>query len=99
MEHRRAFHQNGPHFGARTLLRPLAVRGAVTVAIFTRHEGFGLNPVTAVASVLLRCSVLLFVLATKETTAANAIFLQYTAPVYLLIFEPVFYKRSFAGGI
>lgn len=34
-------------------------------------------------------------LATKLTTAANAIFLQYTAPVYVLILEPVFYKEKF----
>jgi drug/metabolite transporter (DMT)-like permease len=68
---------------------------AITVAIFTRDEGFGLNRVTALASVLYAALLLLFVLATKETTAANAIFLQYTAPVYLLIFEPLFYKEKF----
>lgn len=39
--------------------------------------------------------LILFVLATKQTTAANAIFLQYTAPVYLLILEPVIYKEKF----
>ena len=68
---------------------------AITVAIFTRHEGFGLNKVTALASVLYAALLLLFVLATKETTAANAIFLQYTAPVYLLILEPLVYKEKF----
>jgi len=68
---------------------------AITVAIFTRREGFGLNSVTALASLLYAALLLLFVLATKETTAANAIFLQYTAPVYLLIFEPLFYKEKF----
>jgi drug/metabolite transporter, DME family len=68
---------------------------AITVAIFTRHEGFGLNRVTALASVLYAALLLLFVLATKETTAANAIFLQYTAPVYLLILEPLLYKEKF----
>ena len=68
---------------------------AITVAIFTRREGFGLNLVTVIASVLYAALLLLFVLATKETTAANAIFLQYTAPVYLLIFEPLFYKEKF----
>src|SRR5437870_11321006 len=57
---------------------------AITVALFTRREGFGLNRVTALASLLYAALLLLFVLATKETTAANAIFLQYTAPVYLL---------------
>ena len=68
---------------------------AITVAIFTRHEGFGLNKVTALASVLYAALLHLFVLATKETTAANAIFLQYTAPVYLLILEPLIYKEKF----
>src|SRR5882672_4445147 len=68
---------------------------AITVAVFTRHEGFGLNRLTAVASVLYAVLLLLFVLATKQTTAANAIFLQYTAPVYLLILEPVIYKEKF----
>ena len=59
-----------------------------TVAFFTRREGFGINRLTAVASFL-------FVLATKTTTAANAIFLQYPAPVYLLILEPIIYKEKF----
>ena len=68
---------------------------AITVALFTRHEGFGINRLTAVASVLYALLLLLFVLATKETTAANAIFLQYTAPVYLLILEPLVYKEKF----
>jgi drug/metabolite transporter (DMT)-like permease len=33
-----------------------------------------------------------FVFATKLTTAANAIFLQYTAPLYLIILEPWLFK-------
>jgi len=66
-----------------------------TVAFFTRHEGFGLNRLTAAASVLYAVLLILFVVATKTTTAANAIFLQYTAPVYLLILEPIIYKEKF----
>src|SRR5215204_1471584 len=66
-----------------------------TVAYFTRHEGFGLNKVSFAASLLYAVLLILFVLATKETTAANAIFLQYTAPVYVLIFEPLIYKEKF----
>jgi drug/metabolite transporter (DMT)-like permease len=72
-----------------------SLTAAIAVAIMTRHEGFGLNRITAVASVLYAFLLVLFVLATKQTTAANAIFLQYTAPVYLLIFEPLFYKEKF----
>ena len=66
-----------------------------TVAFFTRHEGFGINRLTAAASFLYAVLLILFVLATKTTTAANAIFLQYTAPVYLLILEPIIYKEKF----
>jgi drug/metabolite transporter (DMT)-like permease len=51
--------------------------------------------VTIVASVLYAALLLLFVMATKQTKAANAIFLQYTAPVYVLIFEPLIYKEQF----
>jgi drug/metabolite transporter (DMT)-like permease len=68
---------------------------AITVALFTRREGFGVNAVTVLASLLYAALLLLFVLATKATTAANAIFLQYTAPVYVLILEPLLYKEKF----
>jgi drug/metabolite transporter, DME family len=67
----------------------------LTVAILTRREGFGLNRISAIASVLYAVLLVLFVLSTKATTAANAIFLQYTAPVYVLIFEPLIYKEKF----
>jgi drug/metabolite transporter, DME family len=68
---------------------------AITIAIFTRREGFGINLVSALTSLLYAALLILFVLATKMTTAANAIFLQYTAPVYVLILEPLFYKEKF----
>jgi drug/metabolite transporter, DME family len=67
----------------------------ITIALITRREGFGINAVSAAASVLYAILLVLFVLATKATTAANAIFLQYTAPVYVLIFEPLIYKEKF----
>jgi len=70
---------------------------AITIVIFTRKEGFGLNRISAITSVLYAALLILFVVATKLTTAANAIFLQYTAPVYVLILEPIFYKEKFRG--
>ncbi len=68
---------------------------AITIAIVTRREGFGLNRVSALTSILYAALLILFVAATKMTTAANAIFLQYTAPVYVLILEPLLYKEKF----
>lgn len=68
---------------------------AITIVIFTRREGFGINQITALTAILYAALLMLFVLATKMTTAANAIFLQYTAPIYVLILEPIFYKEKF----
>jgi len=67
----------------------------ITVALFTRREGFGINSITVATSILYAGLLLLFVVATKLTTAANAIFLQYTAPIYVLILEPLIYKEKF----
>ena len=67
---------------------------ALTVAWLTRREGFRFNLVTGAAAVLYAALLLLFVVANKYTTAANAIFLQYTAPVYVLFLEPLFYKEK-----
>lgn len=39
--------------------------------------------------------ILSFVSATKMTTAANAIFLQYTAPLYVLLFAPMLLQEPF----
>ena len=68
---------------------------ALTVAYFTRREGFRANRVTVVLAVLYAALLLLFVVATKMTTAANAIFIQYTAPVYVLVLEPLIYREKF----
>jgi len=84
-----------------TNLSPLALSfgrsllAAITIIIFTRREGFGINRISAVTSILYAALLILFVVATKLTTAANAIFLQYTAPVYVLVLEPLFYKEEF----
>ena len=72
-----------------------SVLAGITVAYFTRREGFRINPVTLIAAALYAALLLLFVMATKQTKAANAIFLQYTAPVYVLIFEPILYREKF----
>src|ERR1043166_9505963 len=69
----------------------------IVIAFATRREGFGINRISSITSILYAALLILFVVATKLTTAANAIFLQYTAPVYVLILEPLFYKEKFRG--
>jgi DME family drug/metabolite transporter len=75
-----------------------ALFAAATVMLLTRREGFRLNLTTAVASVFYAALLYLFVRATMKTTAANAIFLQYTAPVYILLAEPFFFKEKYRAA-
>ncbi len=46
-------------------------------------------------AVIYALMILSFISATKMTTAANAIFLQYTAPLYVLLFAPLLLKEPF----
>ena len=84
--------------GALELSFGRSLLAALTVAALTWREGFRLNFMTLVASVLYAALLVLFVVANKLTTAANAIFLQYTAPVYVLILEPLVFKERFRGA-
>jgi DME family drug/metabolite transporter len=54
-----------------------------------------INTFTFVNAVFYASVLIAFVLATKMTTAANAIFLQSTAPIYVFIFEPIIAKTSY----
>jgi DME family drug/metabolite transporter len=68
---------------------------AITVAIFTRKKGLRLEWFTLLSAFLYAGTLSCFVYANKNTTAANAIFLQYTAPVYILILAPFVLKEKF----
>jgi drug/metabolite transporter, DME family len=50
------------------------------------------NSHTLIASLFYSALLILFVIATKLTTSANAIFLQFTAPIYVLFLEPLLTK-------
>lgn len=54
-----------------------------------------LNKFTLLSSLLYAGTLSCFVYANKTTTAANAIFLQYTAPIYILILAPFILKEKF----
>jgi len=68
---------------------------ALTVAIFTYRKGLRLDKFTLLTSFLYAGTLTCFVYANKNTTAANAIFLQYTAPIYILILAPFILKEKF----
>ena len=68
---------------------------AVTVLIITRKDGLRINAFGVMCTLIYSTLLFLFVWATKHTTAANAIFLQYTAPIYILILAPFVIGEKF----
>jgi drug/metabolite transporter (DMT)-like permease len=71
-----------------------AVAGVFLLAVFrpTRARWRHAAPSTVIVYALM---ILTFVSATKMTTAANAIFLQYTGPLYVLALAPFLLKEPF----
>lgn len=67
----------------------------LTVLLFTYKRGLKISFVEGLASVAYALLLFLFVWATKNTTSANAIFLQYTAPIYILILSPFIIGEKF----
>ncbi|HQZ96737.1 MAG TPA: DMT family transporter [Pyrinomonadaceae bacterium] len=67
----------------------------ITVLIITWRDGLRINAFGGMCSVIYATLLFLFVWATKHTTAANAIFLQYTAPIYILILAPFVIGEKF----
>jgi drug/metabolite transporter (DMT)-like permease len=53
------------------------------------------SPQVVLAAIVYAVTVTLFVLSTKLTTSANAIFLQATAPIYLLLLGPLILDEHF----
>lgn len=71
-----------------------SIFSALTFAVLFRKKVFVLNFPVVLNGLFYAGILILFVMATKLTTAANAIFLQYTAPIYVLIFEPILLKTK-----
>lgn len=71
---------------------------ALTIMTVLRSRGrkaeFHFRWPDALCTLCYALTVILFVTATKLTTAANAIFLQFTAPLYLLFLEPWVFRRA-----
>ncbi len=66
----------------------------MTLLVFLPEARRGWRGRTWLVGVTYAATLVLFVLATKLTTAANAIFLQSTAPLYLLLLGPVVLREA-----
>ena len=69
---------------------------ALTIFVFIKLKKYKLelNSRSLETGIFLCATFLLFVTANKLTTAANAIVLQFTAPVFILIFSALFFKEK-----
>ena len=78
---------------------PLAIAGirsliaAVVIAILTKKIKIQLTWIKILTALSYAGMVILFVMANKMTTAANAILLQYTAPIYVAILAALLLKE------
>ncbi|HTY63123.1 MAG TPA: DMT family transporter [Acidobacteriota bacterium] len=78
---------------------PIAIAGtrsaiaALVMLGFRRRMCFNLSPAQLGGALCYTATVTLFVIANKWTTAANAILLQYTAPVYVALLSTWFLKE------
>ncbi len=72
----------------------------ITIAVYMgiRHYRFYLNRRTLLAGCFAGFTYVCFAMANKLTTAANAIVLQFTAPVFILIFSAVFFRQKIRKG-
>lgn len=68
---------------------------ALTIAVLTKFKALKADKFTIFAALFYVGALSFFALANKKTTAANAIFLQYTAPIYILILAPFVLKEKF----
>lgn len=72
-----------------------SVFAALVFVILFKKKLLEVNGFTFINAGFYAGILILFVMATKMTSAANAIFLQYTAPIYVLILEPLINKTKY----
>jgi drug/metabolite transporter (DMT)-like permease len=81
------------HWQPLSIFSARGVVASVVFLIWLRRVRLRITPSLAAGAAGYMGAQFLFILATRLTTAANAIFLQYTAPIYVLIFGAWFLRE------
>jgi drug/metabolite transporter (DMT)-like permease len=81
-------------WNAMTIVGTRAIFAAVVLAIYMRRPRIHFTPSVILGGLCMSGTTILFVFANKLTTAANAIVLQYTAPIFIIILSMVFLKKK-----
>ena len=81
-------------WSAMSIIGLRALLAAIVFAIFRRSVRIKLTKGNVLAAVCLAFTTVLFVFANKLTTAAAAILLQFTAPVFIILIHLIFYGKK-----
>lgn len=79
-------------------LRSLISAGIFLVYMHYIKTGFVLNRYSILSGFFLSGTFIFFIAANKLTTSANAIVLQYTAPIFILILSALIFRQKFKSG-
>jgi len=80
---------------AMTIVGIRSLIAGIVMAVYMRRPRITFSPAVILGGLSLTATTILFVFANKLTTAANAIVLQYVAPIFVLILSAIFFKKRF----
>ena len=87
-------------WGAMSIIGVRALLAAVVFAIYRKSAKAEITPGNILAALCLSATTILFVFANKLTTAAAAILLQFSAPIFIIIIQLLIYRQKpRPGGI
>ena len=78
---------------AMTIVGMRAIFAAAVIAIYMKRPRIRLTPGVLLGALCMSGTTVLYVFANKLTTAANAIMLQYTAPVFVILLSALFLRK------
>lgn len=76
-----------------TIVGMRAVFAAVILAVYMRKPRITFSPSVILGAICMSGTTILFVFANKLTTSANAIVLQYTAPIFIIVLSMIVQKK------
>lgn len=79
-------------------IRSLVSAGVYFLYMKYEKIEFKINKYSVLSGISLMCTFVFFVAANKFTTSANAIVLQYSAPIFILILSALIYHQKFRPG-
>ncbi len=81
-------------WGAMSIIGMRALLAALVFAVYRRSFKVKMTKGNIVSALCLASTTMLFVFANKLTTAASAILLQFSAPIFIILIEFILYKKK-----